>query len=56
MAEEISAGVDFLGLDEEILRAMEMAKKANMAVRNGNLEYAGSIFQKVGLLGWNLQA
>ena len=45
--EDISVGVDFLGLDEEILRAMDMAKKANMAVRNNNLDYAGNIFQKV---------
>ena len=45
--EDISVGVDFLGLDEEILRAMEMAKKANMAVRSNNLDYAGNIFQKV---------
>ena len=47
-SEDISAGVDFLGLDEEILRALDMARKANLAVRNNNLDYAGNIFQKVG--------
>lgn len=41
--------MDYLGLDEEILKNMEMARKANIAVQNNNLDYAVGIFVKVNL-------
>jgi hypothetical protein len=39
--------MDYLGLDEEIMRNLEMARKANQAVQSGNLDYALGIFTKV---------